>query len=173
MSLSWRIPAVVAILAAAYLIGGGGVGSLILVVLASPVIGVAFSKPLIELWEAYVRRTRKHAFEGDDRVFRYGYHEVRMVLWHGGPWFKASEVCTALGYDDVELATRHFPAGACATIEGRGERWLSETGVEKLAERSRHPRAREFRLWFEREVMHPFRLAREKERGDREVMKVD
>lgn len=138
-------------------------------VLAVPAIGVAFAKPLIEFWEWYVRSAREHAYEGDDRVFRFGYNEVRMVLWHGGPWFVASEVCTALGFDDVEEATQHFPAAECAAIEGRGGLWLSEAGVEKLARRSRDSRAREFRLWFEREVMHPFRLARAKEQADREA----
>jgi prophage antirepressor-like protein len=141
-----------------------------LIVLASPVIGVAFARPLVEFWESYVRRTRKHAYEGDDRVFRFGYNEVRMVMWHGGPWFVASEVCSALGYDDVKEATRHFAAAERATVEGRNGLWLSEAGVEKLAQRSRHPRAREFRLWFEREVMHPFRLARAKEKADHEAM---
>jgi hypothetical protein len=170
MSVPWRIVSVVAIFAAAYFIGGGGLGGLILMVLAVPAIGVVFAKPLVEFWEWYVRSARKHAYEGDDRVFRFGYNEVRVIMWHGGPWFVASEVCNALGFQDVEVAVRHFPAAECATIEGRSGLWLSEAGVEKLAQRSRHPRAREFRVWFGREVMHPFRLARAKEQGDREAM---
>ena len=168
MSVALRIAAVLATLTLAYLIGG-----LILLVIASPVIGVAFSKPIIEFWGWYLRWARRRAYEGDDRVFRFGYHEVRTVMWHGGPWFMASEVCNALGHENVEEATRHFPPTECASIPGRSEFWLSDAGVEKLARRSRHPRAREFRLWFEREVMHPFRRVRVREEASSPYIRRD
>jgi len=128
--------------------------------MAAPVVGIACSKPLIELAEELVRWLRLRAYRGDERVYRFGRRDVRMFLWHGRPWFSARAVCSALGYEDVDVtirhlgATRHESAGRCS------EPYLSEFAVAKLGARSRHPEAIAFRIWFERDVMYPLHRAR-------------
>jgi hypothetical protein len=155
VELAFKIVAVGALVALGWHYAG-----LIGLVLTSPAIGLAFSRNLIEAWVKVVGALRKRAFEGDVRVYRFGYIQVRMIMRHGRPWFTASDVCEALGYDDVPDAIRNLAAGEWEGVGGRQESYLSEGAVEKLARRSRHGDAARFGVWFERDVMFPIRRAR-------------
>ena len=156
MNLGLKIVLVLALVAAGWH-SAGPIG----LAFVAPAIGVAFSKNLIEFWESAVRAMRKHAYEGDERVYKFGFVQLRMVMRHGRPWFAAHEVCGALGYEDVDEAIRHLAASEHEGIGGSRIPYLPEAAVDKLAARSRHPDAVRFRIWFERDVMYPIKRARE------------
>lgn len=85
MGLAFKIIAVGALIAVGWHYAG-----LIGFVLSAPAIGLAFSKNLVEARERIVGALRKRAFEGDVRVYRFGYIQVRMIMRHGRPWFTAT-----------------------------------------------------------------------------------
>lgn len=116
---------------------------------------------VVALFEDLGMFLRERAYAGDVRVYRFGIVEVRMIMKRGVPWFSANAVCHALGYEDMDAAIRHLSAIRHQSKDGRTGLYLSETAVEKLAERSRHLDANRFRVWFEREVMFQIRRARE------------
>jgi hypothetical protein len=139
--------------------------------LAGPV-GLAWSSwavlliapEIVELWCWFVAKAEAHAVRRDERIYRYGYTDIRMLMVGGNPWFAAADVGSALGLTDVDEETRHFDVAHCNFVGG--ELYLSEAGVAILMGLSRHPDARSFRIWFEREVMFPLNRAREGRAGD-------
>ncbi|WP_412479874.1 BRO family protein [Azonexus sp. IMCC34839] len=99
-------------------------------------------------------------------VFNFNSNEVRTVTKDGEPWFVASDVCAALGYqntskavgdhlDDDERAsamvpTPNAPLGVPTNI-------INESGLYALVLRSRKPEARKFAKWVTKEVLPAIR----------------
>ena len=151
--------------AAAYAVAGPSTLVLIAIVMCAPVIALVVPE-LFELWEWWIGRAEAHAVQRDERIYRFGYADIRMRMAGRNPWFAAADVCGALGLADIREEIRYFDVTRCDVMGEGGEWYLSEAAVIALAERSRHPDARSFRIWFEREVMFPFERARKARAGD-------
>jgi prophage antirepressor-like protein len=119
---------------------------------------------IVELWCWFVAKAEEHAVRRDERIYRFGYTDIRMLMVDGNPWFAADDVGGALGFANVSEETRLFDVAHCNFVGD--ELYLSAAGVAVLMGLSRHPDARSFRLWFEREVMIPLNRAREGRAGD-------
>jgi hypothetical protein len=151
--------------AAALLVSGPSTTLLIAIVLCTPTIALIVPE-LIEFWPWLAGKAEEHAVDRAERIYRFGYTDIRMLKVGASPWFAAADICAALGLRDEGEETRSLGAALCRAIGDGGERYLSEAGVTLLMERSPHPDARSFRNWFTREVMSPFARAREHIMGD-------
>ena len=150
--------------AAIYAVAGPATPVLIAIVMCAPVIALVVPE-LFQLWEWWIGKAEAHAVQRDERIYRFGYTDIRMLMAGKNPWFAAADVGDALGLADIREEIRYFDVTRCDVMGEGGERYLSEAAVIALAERSRHPDARSFRIWFEREVMFPLDRAR-KARAD-------
>ena len=133
----------------------------VLIAVAAPLVAIIFTSDIMNFFSAAVQFLRKQAYAGDARVFRYGYNQIRMITQHNRTWFAAKPVCDALGYADVLHAIRHYATTTDHSLHGvKKEAFLSETGVRRLAELSRHADAKSFLRWFEREVVAALEIER-------------
>lgn len=99
-------------------------------------------------------------------VFNFNQSEVRTLVKDDEPWFVASDVCKALGYqntskavgdhldaderDSAMVPTPNAPLGVPTNI-------ISESGLYALVLRSRKPEARKFAKWVTSEVLPSIR----------------
>ena len=132
----------------------------VLIAVAAPLVAILFTSDIMNFFSAAVRLLRKQAYAGDARVFRYGYNQIRMITQHNRAWFAAKPVCNALGYDDVQHAIRHYATTDHSLHGVKKEAFLSEAGVRRLAELSRHADTKSFLRWFEREVVAALEIER-------------
>jgi len=146
------------------LAGGPSQPVLIIVVLCTPALAL-IAPELVEFWSWFAGKAEQRAVQREERIFRFGYTDIRMLMVGQNPWFAADDIASALGLADLDHQVKHFDAHKCDVVGKENERYLSEAGVMTLIGRSRHPDARSFRIWFEREVMFPLKRARENERG--------
>ncbi len=149
-----------------YQLAAGGVaqGTMITIVMCSPAF-LLIAPEMVEFWSWYARKAEEHAVDREERIYRFGYTDIRMLMVGEKPWFAAADVGSALGFADVDQETRLFDVTRCDIVNG--EIYLSEAGVRTLIEHSRHRDTRSFKVWFDREVMFPLNRAREQERKAR------
>ena len=100
--------------------------------------GVMFTPDIVKFFGGSARALREHAYDSDARVFRYGYTQIRMIMFRNRAWFEAAPVCQALGYKDVERSIRHYATTEYCVRGTKKESFLSESGVRRMAEISRH-----------------------------------
>lgn len=134
---------------------------LIGIVLCVPAVALIVPE-LFALWEWYLEKSRELAYRTDERIYRFGYAQIRMLMDGPDPWFAAADIVRALGLENLEAEIRSYDAAKCRKLGKGGDLYLSGAAVQALGERSRHPDARSFRLWFTREVMFPFTSAGKK-----------
>ncbi len=141
------------------LFAGGAVGwsaytdNSLAIVFMAPLIGVMFTTDIMNLFGSSVHALRAHAYDSDARVFKYGYTQMRMIMYRNRAWFEAKPVCEALGYSDVERSIRHYATTDYCVRGAKKEPFLSESGVRRLAAISRHGEAKAFLRWFDLEVV--------------------
>jgi len=157
---------VAGICVAAYGVAGPATPVLILIVLCVPVVALIVPE-LFQLWEWFVGKAEEHAVDRDERIYRFGYTDIRMLMVGENPWFAAADVGSALGFADVDQETKRFDVTQCDIVSD--ELYLSEAGVMTLIGRSRHRDTRSFKIWFEREVMFPLNRAREARERERKT----
>ena len=136
---------------------------LIVIVLCSPLIAL-IAPEVVEFWSWWVGKAEEHAVDREERIYRFGYTDIRMLMMGEKPWFTAADVGSALGFADVDQETKLFDVTRCDIVNG--ELYLSEAGVRILIEHSRHRDTRSFKVWFDREVMFPLNRAREARQPD-------
>ena len=155
--------AVVGVCAVLLLLGGPSQAVLIVIVMCAPAV-VLIAPEVVEFWSWFVGKAEEHAVDRDERIYRFGYTDIRMLMVGENPWFAAADVGSALGFADVDQETKRFDVTQCDFVSD--ELYLSEAGVMTLIGHSRHRDTRSFKVWFEREVMFPLNRAREaRERG--------
>src|SRR5688572_16491778 len=76
-------------------------GPAALLVFLAPVF-LFFGKDVVRLWEWAYARAKSHAYRTDERVYRYGYVPVRMLMTGQIPWFAAADVGRALNMPGIE-----------------------------------------------------------------------
>ena len=122
-------------------------------VLLAPVVAALFARNIMNFFGGSLYALRKHAYDSDARVFKYGYTQIRMIMYRNRAWFEAAPVCDALGYRDVQRSIRHYATTEYCVRGSKKEPFLSESGVRRLAEISRHAEALSFLRWFDNEVV--------------------
>lgn len=152
MSFLLKLIFVVMALGAAYYLGDKSTFSLTAVLIA-PAAGVLFAGDIIKFFGGSAGALRAHAYDSDARVFRYGYTQIRMIMFRNRAWFEAASVCQALGYKDVDRSIRHYATTEYCVRGTKKEAFLSESGVRRMAEISRHGEAPAFLRWFDYEVV--------------------
>jgi hypothetical protein len=145
------------------LLRGPSSSVLIAIVLCSPVVALIVPE-LIEFWSWLAGKAEERAVDRAERIYRFGYAEIRMLMVGADPWFAATDICAALELSEVDDEIRRSDATRCVPLGAGGEHYFSEAAVMNLAERSHSADARSFRNWFTREVMSPFVRDREKMR---------
>lgn len=96
-------------------------------------------------------------------VFKFGDHNVRVVLRDGDPWFVAVDVALTLGYRNAPDAARHLDEDEKGTqivrTPGGDQKVtvINESGLYALVLRSRKPEARKFAKWVTSEVLPAIR----------------
>ncbi|MBM3343807.1 MAG: hypothetical protein FJY56_17115 [Betaproteobacteria bacterium] len=121
--------------------------------LIGPMIGILLTRDIMNLAGGSYYIARKHAYDSDTRVFKYGYAtQVRMIMHRNRAWFSAAPICEVLGHRDVERTVRHYATTEYCVYGLRKEKFLPESGVRRLAEISRSPEAQSFLRWFDIEV---------------------
>jgi hypothetical protein len=156
--------AVVGLCAVLLLLGGPSREILIVIVFCTPAV-VLIAPEVVEFWPWLAGKAEAHAVDRDERIYRFGYTDIRMLMVGETPWFAAADVGRALGFADVDQETRLFDVTQCDFI---GDvLYLSEAGVTILIGHSRHRDTRSFKIWFEREVMFPLSRAREARERER------
>ena len=158
--------AVVGICTASFLLGGPSKPVFITIVLCSPAVALIVPE-LFQLWEWWIGKAEEHAVQRDERIYRFGYTDIRMLMVGENPWFAAADVGSALGFADVGEETKRFDVTKCDFVSN--ELYLSEAGVITLIGHSRHRDTRSFKTWFEREVMFPLNRAREARERERKA----
>ena len=123
-----------------------------LLVLVAPLIAVLFTSDIMKFFGGSAYALRKHAYDSDVRVFKYGYTPVRMIMYRNRAWFSARSVCDALGHRNVQRTVRHYATTEYCVMGLKKETFVSESGVRRLAEISRHNEAQSFLRWFDNEV---------------------
>lgn len=100
------------------------------------------------------------------KTFAFDTHAVRVVMRNDDPWFVASDVCAALGYDHVPHAMRMLDDDERSSVrlvdrtENGGNPNVSiinESGLFSLILRSRKPEAKRFKKWVTSEVLPAIR----------------
>lgn len=89
--------------------------------------------------------------------FQFGLMDLRVLDLDGQPWFVASDVCRALGYNvksdgsvNTTQALKALAPDEVSTTPVRGSvvgHVVSESGLYKLVMRSNKPDARAFQDW--------------------------
>jgi prophage antirepressor-like protein len=96
-------------------------------------------------------------------TFTFGSHAVRIIVRDGEPWFVASDVAAALGYQTAKDAARnlgeHQKGGHILPTPGGDQRVtiINESGLYRLVLRSRKPEAEKFSDWVTGEVLPSIR----------------
>jgi hypothetical protein len=156
--------AVAGLCAVLLLLGGPSQAVLIVIVMCTPAV-VLIAPEVVEFWSWLVGKAEEHAVDRDERIYRFGYTDIRMLMVGENPWFAAADVSRVLGFADVDQETRLFDVTQRDFI---GDvLYLSEAGVTTLIGHSRHRDTRSFKIWFEREVMFPLNRAREAQERER------
>jgi len=132
---------------------GGGAEIALAAVLLSPVVAVMFARDVMNFFGGSTYALRKRAYDSDARVFRYGYTQIRMIMYRNRAWFEAAPVCEALGFRDMRRSIRHYATTEYCVRGRKKEPFLSESGVRRMAEISRHAEASAFLRWFDKEVL--------------------
>ncbi len=132
---------------------GGAPEMALAAVLLSPLVALMLARDVMRLFGGSTYAMRKHAYDSDARVFRYGYTQIRMILYRNRAWFEAAPVCEALGYRDMRRSIRHYATTEYCVRGRKKEPFLSESGVRRMAEISRHAEAGAFLRWFDKEVL--------------------
>jgi len=158
--------AVVGICAVLLLLGGPSQAVLIVIVMCTPAAAL-IAPEVVEFWSWFIGKAEEHAVQRDERIYRFGYTDIRMLMVGENPWFAAADVGSALGFADIDQETKRFDVTKCDLVSG--EPYLSEAGVMTLIGRSRRPDTRSFKIWFEREVMSPLKRAREARERERKA----
>lgn len=117
---------------------------------------------IVALFGWFWDKGREHAYEmgENDAIYTYDHVNIHMRMLGRFPWFVAHEIGWALDIKDIRPAIERFGAHERDEIGEDRELCLSEKGVLRLIESSRHPDARRFRLWFERSVMFAIKRKR-------------
>ncbi len=152
MNFLLKLIIVGAALGAAYHWGDKSVFAMVAVLIA-PVAGVMFTPDIVRFFGGSARALRAHAYDSDARVFRYGYTQILMIMFRNRAWFEAAPMCQALGYKDVDRSIRHYATTEYCVRGTKKEPFLSESGVRRMAEISRHGEAPAFLRWFDNEVV--------------------
>lgn len=104
-----------------------------------------------------------------DKILAFEGVVVRVVVGEdGAPWFRAGDVCAALGLDntreamarlrDSEKTKKIQPSVSLTGIAPQPEAWfVSEPGVYRLVLRSNKPEAERFQDWIVRDVLPEIR----------------
>ena len=133
--------------------------------LTAPIWGVAFAKPILEVFPALERMIHRHAYqEWEGKYYRYEGTHLRAYFDGDDAWFNAKDVLSVLGKTPASWLDTRFTPEEYGVIPGRREKGFSLAGVVKLTHISEHSEAPKFRLWFERAVV--FTLKRKKEMRD-------
>lgn len=123
-------------------------------VIAAPLWGVFFCKPLVEIFPAIARsanRTAMQPWEG--KYYRYEETHLRMYFAGDDAWFVADDILAAVGKKRERWMEARFEPGEYQVIPGRSEMGFTPEAVLKFLDMSELPEARKFRLWFERAVV--------------------
>jgi len=97
-------------------------------------------------------------------LYTFDMVNIHMRMQGEFPWFLARDIGWALDIKDIRPAIEGFGAHERSEIGADSALCLSEKGVLRLINSSRHPQARRLRLWFERDVMFPIQRKREQAR---------
>lgn len=152
MNFLLRLLLAVAAVGAVYYRSDSSTFALTMVVLA-PALALLFTSDVMKFFGGSVGALRQQAYDSDARVFRYGYSQIRMIMFRNRAWFEAAPVCQALGYKDVDRSIRHYATTEYCVRGTKKEAFLSESGVRRMAEISRHGEAPAFLRWFDYEVV--------------------
>jgi len=132
-----------------------------------------FGKDVVRLWDWLYARARRHAYRTEERVYRYGYVPVRMLMTGQIPWFSAADVGRALGLPKIGDEARKLDVLEWEEMGRRKGLYLSETAVLTLIDRAPGANRREFKIWFTREVMSPLNRERERVQEERKAKRND
>lgn len=128
-------------------------GEIAAIAMVAPLTGILLTRDIINLFGGSYYVMRRRAYDSDARVFKYGYStQIRMIMHRNRAWFEAKPVCETLGHRDVERTIRHYATTEYCVYGRKKESFVSESGVRRLAEISRHPEAPAFLRWFDNEV---------------------
>lgn len=150
-------------------------GEIAAIAVVAPLLGILFTRDVMNLFGGSYYIMRKRAYGGDARVFKYGYStQIRMIMHRNRAWFEAKPVCEALGHRDVERTIRHYATTEWCVYGRKKETFVSESGVRRLAEISRHPEAPAFLRWFDNEVLSTLEKTRRRMKSrDGENLDID
>jgi hypothetical protein len=104
-------------------------------------------------WQAQVYRT-----DDNERFYLYRLTNIRARDEGAMVWFVARHIGDALEMKDLDRALAGVPAAHKKRFGG--DLFVSESGVTRLIEMSRHPDAGKFKLFFTREIMFPIQKQR-------------
>lgn len=173
MIILLKLFAVGGVLGAAYYLGDKHVFAMSAVVLA-PLAAVMFTRDIMAFFSGTTYAMRKHAYDSDARVFKYGYTQMRVIMYRNRAWFEAAPVCGALGYADVHKSIRHYATTEYCVRGVKKEPFLSESGVRRMAQISRHGEAPSFLRWFDNEVLTTLENTRKRmKRSENEPLDID
>ena len=97
-----------------------------------------------------------------------------MVMYRNRAWFEVAPVCDALGCRDVQGSIRHYATTEYCVRGSKKEPFLSESGVRRLAQISRHGEAQAFLRWFDNEVLTTLEKTRRRmKRAENEPLDID
>lgn len=146
-------------------------GEIAAIAVVAPLLGILFTREVMNFFGGSYYAVRRRAYDSDTRVFKYGYStQIRMIMHRNRAWFEARPVCEALGHRDVERTIRHYATTEYCVYGRKKAPFVSESGVRRLAEISRHPEAPAFLRWFDNEVAAALDRARRRMKsrdGDR------
>lgn len=97
------------------------------------------------------------------QTFAFGHHALRVIMREGDPWFVASDVAKALGYNKTDHMLRLLDidekgALIVGTLGGPQEMAvINESGLNNAIFSSRKPEARAYRKWVTGEVLPSIR----------------
>ena len=99
---------------------------------------------------------------------------MRVIMYRNRAWFEAAPVCAALGYADVQKSIRHYATTEYCVRGAKKEPFLSESGVRRMAQISRHGEAPSFLRWFDTEVLTTLENTRRRmKRTEHEALDID
>lgn len=112
----------------------------------------------------------------DITPFHFGNYDIRIVDHDGNPWFVASDVAKALGYDRPNDAVRqHCKAQNTTAIHRSNQRGnpnvtiIPESDVYRLVIRSKLPEAERFEKWVMEDVLPSIRKTGGYQMSDKEL----
>ena len=143
-------------------------GLAILLVVSSSLF-VFFGKDIVRVWEWVLARMKRHAYRTEERVYRFGYVQVRMLMTGPIPWFSAADVGHALGIPGIDGKARELDVTEWEEMGSRKELYLSEAAVMQFIDQSQDANRQQFKIWFIREVMSPLHRARERQQQERKA----